>query len=89
MDLPSQDFWLTRDRSEGELSDLVEIWLCRPEAIRYSDGDVTWIAPLDAVDRVTTFAGTVTVALATLELGNGVPASERECLRVGRSRAEV
>ena len=79
-----QDFWLTRDRCEGELSASVEVWVHKPETLRYADGDVTWIAPLHVVDRRATYYGCISVALAKQELGNGVPASERECLHVER-----
>lgn len=91
MDLPlGQDFWLTRDRAEGELSDELEIWLHRPKALRYSDGDVTWIAPLDLVDRKATYLGAISVALAKIELGNAVPATQWECLHVARGpRAQI
>ncbi len=84
--LPQQDFWLTRDCANGELSDELEVWLHRPEPLWFDDGDVTWIAPLAIVDRAATYVGTVTIAEARAELGNGVPTTARECLHVERTR---
>lgn len=86
MDLPvAQEFWLTRDCAEGQLSDEIEIWLHRPRPLRYADGDITWIAPLGVVDRKATYLGSISVVLARLELGNGVPVTSWECLHVDRS----
>lgn len=87
MELPRQDYWLTRDRSEGELSVYLDIWLYRPEYLRYDDGDVTWIAPLELVDRAATFFGSIEFSDAYSQLGASVPDSERECVRVGRGGA--
>lgn len=85
MDLPEQDFWLTRDQSEGELSDEVEIWLYRPKPLYYDDGDVTWIAPLDVVDRQATYVGSITVERVKAELGSSTPETARECVHVERT----
>ncbi len=84
--LPLQNFWLTRDRHHGKLAEDIEVWFCKPEPLRYDDGDVTWIAPLGVVDRAATYAGIISIARAISELGNGVPTTERECLRVQRGQ---
>lgn len=55
--LPAPPFWVTRGRDGGELCDEVEIWLVRPEMLRFADRDVKWIAPLSEVDRRETLWG--------------------------------
>lgn len=79
-----QDTWLTRDQMEGVLSLEVEVWVVRPESRRFPDGDVMWLAPLDLVDRKATRLGSLGLAAARLQVGNGVPETARECTFVGR-----
>lgn len=62
--LPAAPFWATRDRDAGELSDEIEIWLVRPEMLRFADRDVTWIAPLGEVDRRETRWGALSLERA-------------------------
>ncbi len=81
-------YWLTRNRLLGELSGKVDIWLAKPDRI-VVDGDVQWIAfelvalkTADAPEESAHY-GRWTIAQATVEVGAGVPANDRECLRVG------
>lgn len=60
--MSNTSFWLSRDRAGGVLSDVVEVWLVRPVAVRHIDGDTTWVAPLDVVDRRATYVAAVDVA---------------------------
>lgn len=81
-------YWLTRSRLNGELSGKVDIWLSRPDRIRFDDGDVHWIAltPLseDASEGgQSTHYGRWTIAEAHAQIGNGVPATDLECTRYG------
>lgn len=82
---PKQTFWLSRNRLNGTLADKVDIWLQRPERIEFNNGDVQWLA-LDAEDAYTAESahyGRWTIARAHIECGPGIPANERECLKVG------
>lgn len=83
--LPDEDFWLTRDRTDGVLSDFVEIWLARPERQRHVEGDVLWIAPLNVVDRKTTFFGELALKEAVTQFGNSVPLTDGECIRIDKA----
>lgn len=43
-------FWVTRDRFEGAMLGVVDVWLVRPEAQTFSDGDVMWQPSADDLD---------------------------------------
>lgn len=76
-------YWATRERKGGKLSDKIEIWLVRPERIRFTDGDVMWLAPADAIGLRDTFYGEWSVDEALKNIGPGYPATDRECVVVG------
>lgn len=76
-------YFLTRDCREGVLSDEIEVWCVRPDCLRYEDGDATWIAPMDLVDRQDTLIDTWSLA-RTLHECHVHPDDARQCIRVGR-----
>lgn len=92
--LSHRTYWLTRNRLNGELSEKVDVWLSEPHRIAFEDGDVHWVG-LSAVSDdgaeggTSTHFGRWTVEQARHEAGNGVPATDRECLRVGHELTKV
>lgn len=76
-------YWLTRDKLEGELSPRIDVWCIRPEFWGGENGDGTWLTPMKLIDKVEARLCSWSVAEAQRRVGNGVPESERECLRVG------
>lgn len=80
-------YWLTRNRLNGELSSKVDIWLVRPDRLRFADGDVHWLALEPGGESA--HYGRWTLAQAHFEVGAGVPETDRECLRVGDDAAAV
>ena len=78
-------FWCTRDMLGGVLSSKVEVWAIRPHREACTDGDVLWFAPLDALDGPEiTCLGEWSLGQARLQIGNGIPETSMECVRVGR-----
>lgn len=82
---PDQPFWLTRDQFEGELSPEVDVWVHRPVAEIFPDGDVIWLAPMDVADRRATFYSSIPAAFTRLVLNCVAPDDPRQCIRVGRA----
>lgn len=78
----SGPLWLTRDKRNGILSDLIEVWLVKPDLHRFEDGDVMWLPKLEVVDEEATHFAEWTVAKCLKEVYT-YPETERECLRVG------
>lgn len=76
-------YWVTRERRSGKLADRVEVWLVRPERLRFDDGDVMWIAPRRLVDMGPTYYGEWSLEQALKNMGPGYPGTDRECVRVG------
>lgn len=75
-------YWLTRDKQEGKLSEIVEVWLVKPELCRFDDGDVMWMPALESVDTETTHYAQWTIAKCLKEC-HVYPETERECIVVG------
>lgn len=82
---PPSTYWLTRNRLNGEISIKVDIWLVRPDRLRFKDGDVHWIAlsPGDAEASSKAHFGRWTLDRAKHEAGPGTPDTDMECVRVG------
>ncbi|MGN6106825.1 MAG: hypothetical protein ACTHU0_17080 [Kofleriaceae bacterium] len=80
-------YWLTRNRVNGVLSPWVDIWLARPNRAAFPDGDVFWIALLPSTE--TAHHGRWTHEEARREVGNAVPETDLECVRVGNEPSEV
>lgn len=82
-------YWLTRNRVNGALSSFVDVWLSEPHRVRFNDGDVHWVGLSDIPDGAEETGGTSThycrwtIDAARREVGNGVPMTDLECLRVG------
>jgi hypothetical protein len=78
-------YWLTRDMTAGELSEVVEVWGSRPEATitRHDNGlrTVTWLCDSEALDAGARH-GEWFVDAARDYCGPGVPDDERQCTRV-------
>lgn len=78
-------FWMTRDKCNGRMLDVVEVWLVKPEPSFCEDGDVMWIAPVDQVDeRDTWYASWKLAEAAENNNSHTLPQTCRECIRVGR-----
>lgn len=73
-----ETYWLTRDRKHGVLSDRVEVWAVKPERIRFPDGDIMWMAPLELIDVVET-----RLTSWSVEKCPTAPDDDRMCVRVG------
>jgi hypothetical protein len=91
--------WLTRDLVFGVLDTEVDVWCERPAPRHLDDGDVLWGMPPEG-ERVVFAADGVAddepACLGSLSLedalrfaGPGVPATSRECLRVGPAPART
>lgn len=77
--------WLTRDRREGELLDMVEVWAVPPIRHRSDDGDVLWLPPdcyLLGEIRGETHVTDLTLDEAR-DFAGTIPETDRECIRVG------
>lgn len=75
-------YWLTRDKRLGILSDVVEVWLVKPDLHRFDDGDVMWLPPLDSVDTEETHFAEWSLDKCRKEC-YVTPETERECIKVG------
>lgn len=75
-------FWLSRNRTNGVLESKVDVWLERPERLRFGDGDVQWVV-LDE-GKHTAHYTRWTLDQARAEVGNGVPQTDLELLYVER-----
>lgn len=75
-------YWLTRNKENGVLSDVIEVWLSKPELNRFEDGDVMWLPNLDLVDSEVTHYAEWSIAKCLKEC-RVYPETERECLVVG------
>lgn len=79
-----QCFWLTRDKIFGELSSRVDVWAVEPVREEIAGRDVIWCSPDGAdVDSEDTCLGDWSCAEAHRHVGNGIPCTDRECVRVG------
>jgi hypothetical protein len=78
-----QSYWLTRDRFRGVLSPEIDVWVCRPVPEIYPNGDVLWLAPLEIIDLGETYHSALTIEQAHQAVGEAVPDSPRQCVRVG------
>lgn len=83
-------FWCTRDRIGGELVDKIEVWSLRPQRLACEDGDVIWTPPDEVLLGISVrveddphCVGEWSIAEAYLRIGPGIPATDRECTRVG------
>ena len=74
---------MTRDCTEGVLSDCVEIWCVKPTPSYFADGDGIWLAPIEMMDRGTARVAVWSVTQAMKE-ARTVPEDVHECIRVGR-----
>lgn len=93
LDKPAQQayatYWMTRDRTDGALDDMVDVWIERPDRLQFSDGDVLWITPVNKSADVRTKSalyGTWTLDQARTQVGDGVPEDDRQCLRIGHTK---
>lgn len=75
-------YWLTRDKRMGVLSDIVEVWLVKPDLFRFDDGDVMWLPPLNLVDSEDTHFAEWSLDKCRKEV-YCIPDTERECIKVG------
>ena len=75
-------YWLTRNKCMGILSELVEVWLVKPDLHRFEDGDVMWLPPLDVVDTEETYFAEWSLEKCRKEVYT-LPETERECLKIG------
>lgn len=75
-------YWLTRDKRNGVLSEIVEVWLIKPDLRRFDDGDVMWLPNLKYVDMEGTHYGEWTIAKCLKEC-RVYPETERECIVIG------
>lgn len=67
---------------------MVDIWLSKPERLRFADGDVQWVV-LDAEVAMKAHYGRWTIEQAKHEVGNGAPDTDRELLYVERDLAPL
>lgn len=75
-------YWLTRDRTAGQLSNVVEVWLVKPDLQRFDDGDVMWLPSLEHIDNEDTHFAEWSLDKCRKEAYT-VPETERECIKVG------
>lgn len=75
-------YWLTRDLKNGELADVIEVWLAKPDLHRFEDGDIMWLPNLDVVDEEATHYAEWTIQQCLKECYT-YPFTARECIRVG------
>lgn len=71
--------WLTRDKRNGVLRDVIEVWVVQPVLRKFPDGDVMWLPPLEAVDAQDTNVAEWTVAQCLKEIYT-YPEDERQCV---------
>lgn len=76
-------YWITRDKRNGVLSDIVEVWLVKPDLMRFEDGDVMWLPSLEYVDTETTHFAEWSLDKCRKEVYT-IPETERECLAIGK-----
>jgi hypothetical protein len=74
-------YWLTRDKRNGKLADVIEVWLVRPVLHKFEDGDVMWLPKLELVDSETTHYAEWTIDKCLKEC-RVYPETERECIVV-------
>lgn len=74
--------WLTRDKRNGVLREVIEVWVVRPMLHKFPDGDVMWLPPLEAADAQDTNVAEWTVAKCLKEIYT-YPSTERECIHRG------
>jgi len=90
-------YWCTRSTRDGVLTDYVDVWLARPHRVRLIDdgsldddgidrrNDVFWMATFPNGDSA--HYGRWTLAQAHMEVRNGIPQDDRQCLRSGHEPA--
>ena len=79
---PKCTYWLTRNRTDGKLADMIEVWVFEPELLKFEDGDAMWIGCLAALDKVQTYHGDWTISRCLKECRT-YPDDERQSIRVG------
>lgn len=75
-------YWITRDKRNGVLSNIIEVWLVKPDLCRFDDGDVMWLPSLEYVDTETTHFAEWTLEQCRKNC-YVTPDTERECIKVG------
>lgn len=75
-------YWLTRNKTMGELSEKVEVWLSKPDLRRFEDGDIMWLPNLKTVDSEISYFAEWTIEKCLKEC-HVYPMTERECIKVG------
>lgn len=80
--LPDGEYWITRERWFGQLTDHVEVWSRRPVRTRHPDGDVTWLALPEDVDSYDTYVLEILAEDVRVEIGVA-PETDLECIHVG------
>lgn len=84
---PPWQYWLTRNRVDGQLSSRVDVWLSRPSRSVTDDGDVYWFVHGEGAERE--HFTRWTIARATREVGGGIPDTDRECTVVDGPRRSL
>ena len=79
---PPGTYWLTRNKTNGKLEDVIEVWTTPPEFLKFEDGDSMWIGCFAAVDKVQTYHGDWTIARCLKECRT-YPEDERQVIKVG------
>lgn len=73
-------YWLTRDMdADGELSELIDVWLARPSMMRTEDGKCVWVGP--GATGLEEHYAQWSVAV-TMQHCRVIPETYRECIRV-------
>ena len=72
-------YWCTRDLHQGKLSELVEVWVVKPNLVRRDDNSVSWMSdgPTGIEGRYQAW----TLDTCLQHVGT-IPETERECIRV-------
>jgi len=79
---PKGSYWVTRNTTDGVLANTVEIWVARPERMRFDDGDVMWMGSLSKIDEESAWYDEWTLARCLKEC-RVLPDTDREVIRVG------
>lgn len=79
---PNCVFWMTRNTTDGVLASTCEIWVARPERMRFDDGDVMWMGSLSKIDEESAWYDEWTIAKCEKEC-RVTPDNDREVIVVG------
>lgn len=84
---PPTPYYVTRDRcADGAMAPTLDVWTTRPDLRMGRDGDARgWLVGSDDVTGVSTRFCTWSIAEGQRMIGAGVPATELECIIVGRA----